>query len=242
MAFLEATHNIPLGIGVLLTELGTGLAVKRTNARMRDMFDFFSNRLRDLGEDKIDREWFKSEEFQTLLLEALRQLNVTHDREKLEMLGVALANSGADTFKEEDRKDLFVRFIRELTRQHINLLCKLLPEVVAPFSRPHHGEQPVSEKDWNDRLIWQRRPTLFPQHDDDMLILQVLHGYGLVEEKLKASIKEPRISSKPTHAEVQSALREFSKQLESPPVTRSFRLSSLGYDFAQFIGLTPGAP
>jgi hypothetical protein len=57
---------------------------------MQDMFEHFSNRLRELGEENINREWFKSEEFQTLLFEALRQLHVTHDREKIEMLGVAL--------------------------------------------------------------------------------------------------------------------------------------------------------
>jgi hypothetical protein len=49
MALLEATQNVPLGIGVLLTELGTGLAIKRTNARMKDMFDHFSNQIRDIG-------------------------------------------------------------------------------------------------------------------------------------------------------------------------------------------------
>jgi len=79
---------------------------------LNDVVEHFTNRLRELGEEKIDREWFTSEEFQTLLFDALRQLQVTHDSAKLKMLGVGLANSGADRFKEEERKDLFIRFVR----------------------------------------------------------------------------------------------------------------------------------
>jgi hypothetical protein len=92
-----------------------------------------------------------------LLFEALRQLNVTHDREKLEMLGVALANSGAESFKDDDRKDLFVRFVRELTRQHINVLHRLLPGNFMSFSPLRRGERPSSAEDWDNNLKWSRK-------------------------------------------------------------------------------------
>lgn len=108
--FAGALSLIP-GVGHAVIELMTDLAIQRTNNRVKEMFDHFTNRIREVGEDKVDREWFRSEEFQTLLFEAFRQLNVTHDRAKLEMLGVALANSGAVGFKDEERKDLFIRFV-----------------------------------------------------------------------------------------------------------------------------------
>ena len=114
-------HAIPV-VGPAITELPTDLAIQRTNNRMYDMFQHFTNTIRDIGEEKVDREWVRSEEFQTLLFEALRQLHVTHDRQKIEMLGVALANSGAPGFKDDESKELFIRFVRELTQQHIRML------------------------------------------------------------------------------------------------------------------------
>lgn len=117
VAFAEATHSIPFGVGAALLTLVGELAGRRINSRLNDVVEHFTNRLRDLGEEKIDREWFKTEEFQTLLFEALRQLQVMRDSAKLRMLGVGLANSGADNFKEEERKDLFIRFVRSPERQ-----------------------------------------------------------------------------------------------------------------------------
>ena len=70
------------GVGAAVTELMTELAIQRTNNRVYEMFEHFTTKIRDIGEDKVDREWFRSEEFQTLLYEAFSQLNVTHDREK----------------------------------------------------------------------------------------------------------------------------------------------------------------
>src|SRR6202035_178503 len=90
------------GVGAAVTELITELAIQRTNKRVKEMFEHFTIKIREVGEDKVDRKWFRSEEFQTLLFEAFSQLNVTHDRDKIEMLGVALANSGAPGFKEEE--------------------------------------------------------------------------------------------------------------------------------------------
>ena len=49
---------------------------------MKEMFEHFTSRIREVGEGKVDREWFRSEEFQTLLYEAFEQLHVTHDRER----------------------------------------------------------------------------------------------------------------------------------------------------------------
>ena len=56
------------GVGAAVTELMTELAIQRTNHRMHDMFEHFTNKIRDIGEDKVDREWFRSEEFQTYRL------------------------------------------------------------------------------------------------------------------------------------------------------------------------------
>jgi hypothetical protein len=163
-------HMIPV-VGPAVTELMTDLAIQRTNNRMYDMFEHFTKKIRDIGEEKVDREWFRSEEFQTLLFEALRQLHVTHDRQKIEMLGVALANSGALGFKDDESKELFIRFVRELTQQHVKMLFEL-----APMPLPVDAPLPlgVSRREEMARnLEWERRPTLTPRNDD-LLALQML--------------------------------------------------------------------
>lgn len=230
------------GVGAAVIELVTELAIQRTNIRVKEMFEHFTTKIREVGEEKVDREWFRSEEFQTLLYEAFSQLNVTHDREKIEMLGVALANSGAPGFKEEERKDLFIRFVRDLTRQHLKVLLELAPtQLPMPASPRQPGVQPLDEETERS-LRWNWRPTLTPE-DDDLLALQMLHAYGLVEEKLKSSIKEPNISSITSESQIRDAVREFSKSIENPKVTRSFRLSPLGDEFLKFMGLPkPQAP
>ncbi len=234
--------TIPV-VGAAVTELMTELAIQRTNNRMHDMFEHFTNKIRDIGEDKVDREWFRSEEFQTLLYEAISQLHVTHDREKIEMLGAALANSGAPGFKDEDRKDLFIRFVRDLTLQHIKMLVELAPQPLPSndASPPSSVTEPMRDE-MARKQSWNWRPTLRPK-DDDLLALQMLHAYGLVEENLKSSIEEPRIPSTPSVSEIKAAVRTFSKNIANPLVTRTFRLSSLGDEFLKFMGLPkPTAP
>lgn len=224
------------GVGAAVIELMTELAIQRINNRVNEMFEHFTAKIREVGEEKFDREWFRGEEFQTLLFEAFRQLNVTHDREKIEMLGTALANSGAPGFKDEERKDLFVRFVRDLTLQHIRTLVELVPtHLPMPASR-QSGVQPLDEETAR-RLKWSSRPKVTPR-TGDLLALQMLHAYGLVEENITSSIVQPSLPSRfTTEGQIRDAWRIFSKNIEHPTVTRTFRLSPLGDEFLKFMGL-----
>lgn len=225
------------GVGGAVTEMMTELAIQRTNERMKELFEYFVNEIRDIGEDKVDRDWFRGEEFQSLLYEALQQLHVTKDRQKIEMLGVALANSGTTGFKEDERKDLFIRFVRDLTAQHIRMLLELAPRPLRTFRPPNTNPADDETPHW---LQWNQRPIVTPK-DEDALALQMLHAYGLVEETLASSVQEPRLSSRPTEDEIRGAIRQFVKQLKQP-TTRSFQLSQLGQDFLGFVGLPKGPP
>jgi hypothetical protein len=142
-----------------------------------------------------------------------------------------LANSGSQAFEKEERKELFIRFVRELGSQHINMLLALCPRTIDLYLNANLSE----ETRW--KLIWNRRPTLRPQ-EDDLLVLQMLHAYGLVRETLVSPVKDaPRVpSGYNTQAEIRGAFREFIKQLQKSPV-REFRISQLGWDFLEFTGL-----
>jgi hypothetical protein len=235
-------------VGEAVIELMRDLAMQRLYQRMNDMFEHFTNRIREIGEDKVDREWFRGEEFQTLLSDAFQQLNATHDEKKLEMLGTALANSGAPGFKEEEQKDLFIRFVRELTPQHIKVLLELAPQPVVLYHFPAitPDTQYIQASDITPRenpdeetvepLRWNRRPRLSPD-GDDLLAIQMLHAYGLVEEEIKSSIDQPRISHISSEGQAREVLRQFIKNVENAKIERSFRLSTLGDRFLKFMGL-----
>ena len=221
-----ALSLIPFGVGASINEMLAQLAQRRTHERMNAIFDEMAQHIRDLGEEKIDRDWFRGDEFQTLMFEALHQLHVTHNKEKVEMLGKALANSGATEFKEETRKQLFVQLIRDLTPQHVVLLNRLSPRATMPG---------IPQDDPNlDWLRWQHRPEIMGE-GSDMLILQMLAANGLVEENLKVAIRGPSGSTYSSQSQVEKAIRDFVKEVQKPPL-RYFRLSKLGMDFLKFVG------
>jgi hypothetical protein len=226
------------GVGSAINEMMTQLAIKRTNERIKELFEHFANKVRYIGEEKVDREWFRSEEFQTLLYEALQQLHVTHDRQKIEMLGAALANSGTEGFKDEDRKDLFIRFVRDLTQHHLKVLLRLAPEALPMPAVPRHpNTEPLDEESARSlRSHW--RPTIHPNQDDELMALQMLHASGLVEENIKSSIEQPSLPSRFTsESQIRDAVERFSKSVEHPTITRTFRLSPLGDAFLKFMDL-----
>jgi hypothetical protein len=93
-----ASHTLVAGVpyaGGPIVELMDGLAQGRTQQRLHAVFSVMKDRLEALREEKVDREFFNSEEFQTLLfLMVIEKLQTTQDTQKLESFGGALANSG----------------------------------------------------------------------------------------------------------------------------------------------------
>src|ERR1700719_736362 len=221
-----AISLIPCGVGATINEMLTQLAVRRTNERMKEMFDEMAGHIRDLGEDKINRDWFSGEEFQTLLFEALHQLHVTDDKHKIEMLGKALANSGAIEFENESRKQLFLQLVRTLPPQHIVALRELLPR-----TRPKHLTH-ESCPDWH---LWQQRPKVT---GPNLLVLQTLAANGFVEESLESAAKRPSFRQYALRGEIDKTVAEGFKSFEKPPI-RYFRLSEQGMDFLKFVGAVP---
>jgi hypothetical protein len=221
-----AISLIPLGVGATINQMLTQLVARRANERMEQMFDEMAGKIRDLGEEKINRDWFSGEEFQTLLFEALHQLHVTDDKRKIEMLGKALANSGAIEFKNESRKQLFLQLVRTLTPQHIVALRGLLPR-----TRPKH----LTPESCPDSHLWQQRPKVT---GSNLLVLQTLAANGLVEESLESAAKRPSVRQYASRGEIDKTVDEVFKSFEKPPI-RYFRLSEQGMDFLKFVGAVP---
>jgi hypothetical protein len=85
-------------------------------------------------------------------------------------------------------------------------------------------------------LRWERREDISPA-GDDLLALQMLHAYGLVEEELDSSIDQPYLSSISSQGQAEEALRQLIKNIQNAIVKRSFRISRLGDDFLRLMGL-----
>jgi hypothetical protein len=107
--------------GSALLELSSGLAQRRTQERLSNVFSQMKDRLSLLSEEKVDRTYFHSEEFQSLFYLLAERLHTTHDAEKLKMFGNALGNAGAKEFETDD-KESFIRVLRDLSLQDLIVL------------------------------------------------------------------------------------------------------------------------
>jgi hypothetical protein len=155
--------------GNAISSLLTGAAKRRVVERAEEVFQAVKERLENVEKTKIDEEYFKSDEFMTVVLLAIEQLQTTHYKKKLEMLANAIANSGRVDFSSESRKELFMRIMRDLSPQHVSTLATM------------GGLGPI--------LGEQTNPT-----GEHLTVLQSLAAHGLVEEsyeKQKSSTYRP---------------------------------------------------
>jgi hypothetical protein len=105
--------SIPFAGGALSSIL-SGRAQRQMRERVTDVFEALKERVEQMGEAKIDRAFFDSDEFLTLFTLTLEQVQTTHDKTKLKMLAAGLANSASTDFGSEKRKELLVRIMRDL--------------------------------------------------------------------------------------------------------------------------------
>jgi len=102
------------GAGAAIQSLLDGRANDNVQRRWIALFVEMKKRIEEIRASIPDVNFYGSEEFQTLLVLAQEQLWTTHDKEKLRMLAVALANSGAKEFRDDD-KELMLRALRAIS-------------------------------------------------------------------------------------------------------------------------------
>jgi hypothetical protein len=137
-----------------------GRAQRQMRERAADVFEAFKERIEEIDKDKLNADFFESDEFATLLTLMLQQIQTTHDRQKLKMLATGLANSATPAFASEARKELFFRIIRDLAPEDVQALKGLV-------FIPGMGGLPAS-------------------NDDHAVTLQRLVAQGLVLEDLQS--------------------------------------------------------
>jgi len=212
------TWFLPPGLapfGVAAAEALNQSASKRLHGRLLDTRNEMIDRLEEVDRGKVNKDWFQSEEFQTMLFEAAQQATVTSDRRKIAMLGNALANGGVTDFSEENRKELFLRLIRDLTPHHIAMLRRLSPP---------------------DGTVW--KGSISNPREEDLLVLQMLSAGGLVVSSQEPpKVRPPSFGSSISSSEAKRIVAKFIDDLQKTPKTE-FRLSTLGHDFLKFVSMS----
>jgi len=216
-----AISAIPL-VGSSIASLVSGKAQARVRQRTVDVFSAMKEEIEAVEEQSINKEFFESEEFQTLLALAIEQLQTTHDREKLKMLGKSLAHSGFKTFGNESRKELFVRSLRDLTPVHIGLMAALLPQ--------EHPDPRMNGAFWNNR------PERQNYDEVTKLLVQHLVALGFMVEMIAPlDTRKKQIRNILTQPNPDDEQRRVVDLISKPPNV-SYRVSLLGRDFLRFIG------
>jgi hypothetical protein len=195
---------IPYAGGAIL-ELWNGAAQRRTQERLNAVLDEMRERLESTSEQKVNRAFFDSEEFQTLLYLVIERLHTTHNAEKLKMFGDALANSGSVDFISDD-KEVFIRILRDLSGADIHTL------------------------DHEYLKNWFPHVHTIDYKPEVLSSLSRLVGQGLVLEKLK-----PRVSPNQTTGSARLDADQTLKEWLVTPPKSMFVLSPLGTRFLAFV-------
>ena len=210
-----AIAAVPVAGGSMVSLL-SGAARRIVVARAVEVFRAMKERLEAVEESKIDKGFFESEEFQTLLRLSLEQLQTTHDTTKLQAIADGLANGGLLEFSAESRKELFFRILRDLAPNDFQMLKRLVPK----------AEERRAPTDF-----W---PAIHEPHDETLAVLKRLEAHALVSVSLKSEMKVsgPRFGGGWTPSEAEWAIK---KALERSP-SRHFKISKLGLEFLSFFG------
>ena len=197
--------------GSHIVKLLFGDAQKRVAERAKDVFDAVRERMESLEGTKIDKEFLKSDEFMTVIILAVEQLQTTHDKTKLEMLANSLANASTINFSTEQRKELFLRIFRNLAPEHIAELQRIRLKV-------------------NPNLLGHRQAITVKGPQGELLaILQTLAANGLVSEH-----QEFNAGAIPTWFANENQVREIVTKFMKTPPMRCFTVNRFGEDFLKF--------
>lgn len=109
------------GAGAAIQSLLDGKARANVERRWLELFVALRKRIEEVRDQIPDMTFYGSEEFQTLLALAQEQLWTTHESQKLNLLAAALANSGTETCRKDD-KELMLRALRAITPADLDTL------------------------------------------------------------------------------------------------------------------------
>lgn len=121
--------QVPL-IGPYFDSLLKEKRQERLIGRITSLCDLLNDEMKRIDQSKLDFNAAQSEEFQSILLTILRNLEITEEQEKLRYFKNVLINSiHVETARTPDKK-IFLDLVRDLSVEHIvavRQICKKWP-------------------------------------------------------------------------------------------------------------------
>ena len=219
---IEAALNAVPYVGSSIAALLAGKAQERVRQRVADVFTAMKEKLDSVEEGSVRKEFFESEDFQTLLALAIEQLQTSHDKGKISLLAKALVNSGLRQFDGEERKEVFVRALRDLTPTHISIMAELLPQPILGMVGEYFKVKPQQH---------MYDPTA-------KLLLQYLVAIGFVEEIVEVLDVFHRAARTGQRLTIEEALYAINETVSKLP-EKKYRLTDVGTDFLAFLDIGP---
>ena len=208
---------LPLGIGSAVTGIVTETADRRWEERVVELLTLFAQRLVDLKEQIEKHEYYGSEEFQALFIEAVDQQRTNRYGFKRRMLAQGLAQSGTRQFSGERDKETFFKILRDLAPTDVQMLEQLSETT----NRVHMG-------------LYLKEQTLERVTRATSVDVRVyrLQGFGLVTtfQRLPA----PNLSG-PKRIEDQGSLNRFVADALGAEPHIHIQISDFGTRFLRFL-------
>lgn len=166
-------------IGGSLDVIFVSKASKIYQERIKALLENLKTEMSLIGEEMIDKEYLRSEEFFDVVVKVIEASSRTRDREKIRLYAKLLCGSVAI----QDRREFFAE-------DYLNILVELTPrelEVARAIyeqqgnSRPSSDETPLQ---WAWRMGWKKLPEKLrvTSRDDLPFVLQRVSRSGLIKE------------------------------------------------------------
>ena len=95
---------------------------QRARKRLEEFHLVFAKQLSDLDENKIDKDFLDSEEFDTLVMKVVARIVWEHSVEKRAFLRAVLLNSITVDFSRNPLKETILELLNEISPAHIKVL------------------------------------------------------------------------------------------------------------------------
>jgi len=112
---IEAAINlIPYAGGFLATYFGE-IRSKRVDERMKEYFQYFSERLREINENKLDLNYLKSEEFAEFFMQGAEQASKSTTKKRIKRFANILINNALKGAEARSRTQSIMSFVDRIS-------------------------------------------------------------------------------------------------------------------------------
>jgi hypothetical protein len=150
--FLNIIGTIPYVDEILKDMISENLGNIETNKIMKSI-EFIKEKMYNIGEDYINKEWFKTEEALSVLKNIFEKIIIEHDVNKLKYISELYVISGTKKFFNDPNKFAVLRVLSELTasqKEVFEIVCSTPDKSRDIFGEYDSAHQNMTAKFFED--------------------------------------------------------------------------------------------